>query len=517
MEREDGDASASTAAVASEGWEDDDLESPSPTTATTRTTSEPTKNVATLATTPSQQTRPPSKLHTAAPASINKAAATSLTLDDANEELSQLIISGSVQTEDVKALKFILNEHVSLKEKVEKLKSLLGRSAKAQREAKMDSDASRKRLLQAMREIEGLKVKLEKLQTRPSHLELLMDFETNFDKALLSVGNSQQSGGQETEDGGAGKHTDDDASPHPPKESSSPLDSMLLHELTEAKTRIEKLETLNGALMSRSSQLEHSHAALKKERDDANDATSRLQMQLRMAQLEADQAQRAMMDKVASLEEMQLEIDCLAKVSFQNSKKAQKGEEAATAQKNDKQKIAQLEGQVQALKEWAMASSEAKQLMQERCRILETKLKQQQQQQNILPTKDDPTDGERVLFQSKGSMVIGAGDTGHTVVKLGDHAMTVDARFCILRWKFDLTQEDSTIDFNVMKGRCETSKEQAKAVYLIKDRAITGGAGGETEGAFNHPDAACTMVWSNVKSWFRPKTVKYTLEVVAIK
>ena len=130
----------------------------------------------------------------------------------------------------------------------------------------------------------------------------------------------------------------------------------------------------------------------------------------------------------------------------------------------------------------------------------------------------DGTDGsERVLFKSKGSKVIGAGDTAHTVVKLGEHAMTTDARFCILRWKFDLTQEDLTIDFNICKGVCESTKDQAKAVYLIKDRVITGGAAGETEGAFTHPDAACTILWSNVKSWFRPKTIKYTVEVVAIK
>ena len=126
------------------------------------------------------------------PKSISKS---SSTLDDANEELSQLIISGKISSDDVRCLKSTLKEHVSLKEKVEKLKSLLGRSAKAQREAKLDSEASQKRLVQSLREIERLNQKLDKLQTRPSHMDLLMDFETNFDKALLSVG---QSGGQET-------------------------------------------------------------------------------------------------------------------------------------------------------------------------------------------------------------------------------------------------------------------------------------------------------------------------------
>ena len=84
-------------------------------------------------------------------------------LDDANEELSQLIISGKITSDDVRSLKVSLKEHVSLKEKVEKLKSLLGRSAKAQREAKIDSEAAQKRLVQALREIERLNRKLDKL------------------------------------------------------------------------------------------------------------------------------------------------------------------------------------------------------------------------------------------------------------------------------------------------------------------------------------------------------------------
>jgi myosin heavy subunit len=440
-------------------------------------------------------------------------------LDDANEELSQLIIRGKITSDDVPCLKAILKEHVSLKEKVEKLKSLLGRSAKAQREAKVDAEASQKRLTQAMREIERLHQKLEVLQTRPSHLDLLMDFETNFDKALLSVGQQQQQvGGQETsastaDHGGAKTSSSLDAHRNHYHDN---LDSMLMQELGEAKSRIEKLEALNSAMMSRSTQLEHTTKTLQKERDEARNANSRLQMELRMAQLEAEQAQRAMMDKVASLEEMQMEIDCMTKASLKANVRAAKGEEAANSLKTEKQYIQQLESQVQALKEWAMASSEAKQLMQERCRILETKLKQQQ---GLIKGNSDDHEGnanEKVLFTKKGSKVVGAGDTSHVILSLGEHAMTVDARFVVLRWKFDSSPPDLTIDFNIMKGKCETSSEQARADYLIKDRVITGGAGGETEGAFN-TDASCTILWSNVKSWIRPRTVKYSLEVISLK
>lgn len=296
------------------------------------------------------------------------------------------------------------------------------------------------------------------------------------------------------------------------------LDSMLLQELGEAKSRIEKLESLNSAMMARSTQLEDAAKTLQKERDEGRDLNSRLHMELRMAQLEAGQAQRAMMDKVASLEEMQMEIDLVTKASTKASVRAAKGEEAANTLKTEKEHIHQLESQVQALREWAMASAEAKQLMQERCRILETKLKQIQVEQGRSPAHgDDEGDGsEKFLFKKSGSLVVGAGDTGCTVLTLGEHGPSVDARFVVLRWRFDSSPADLVIEFSIMKGKCETSSTQAKADYLIKDRVITGGAGGETEGAFNIDDA-CTLMWSNVKSWIRPRTVKYTVEVVSLK
>jgi chromosome segregation ATPase len=93
----------------------------------------------------------------------------SYTLEDANKELAQLISSKQIQASDFPALKSVLKEHGSLKEKVDKLKSLLGRSAKVQREAKVDLEATQKRLAQALREIERLNQKLDKLQSRPTH------------------------------------------------------------------------------------------------------------------------------------------------------------------------------------------------------------------------------------------------------------------------------------------------------------------------------------------------------------
>jgi len=207
---------------------------------------------------------------------------------------------------------------------------------------------------------------------------------------------------------------------------------------------------------------------------------------------------------------MQMEIDLVTKASAKANQRAAKGEEIANSLKTDRQRVQELEAQVQALQEWALASAESKRLMQERCTLLENKLKQSHGR----PAEDDM--GEKLLFKKSDSLVIGAGDVGVAVIELGHHAASVDTRFVVLRWKFDFSPSDLTIDFNVLKGKCETSASQTRADYLIKDRVITGGAGGESEGAFN-VDGACTILWSNTKSWVRPRTVKYSVEVISLK
>lgn len=114
------------------------------------------------------------KASTGTTATAAKGAAVKVThsLDDARKELSILINSKKITADDCQAIKATLQEHTTLKEKVDKLKSLLGRSAKAQRETKVDFEASQKRLGQALREIERLNQRLDKLQSRPSHCKL---------------------------------------------------------------------------------------------------------------------------------------------------------------------------------------------------------------------------------------------------------------------------------------------------------------------------------------------------------
>ena len=134
---------------------------------------------ATISSTPSRQTQ--------GPASASKGAESkAFSLEEANEEIALLLQSGKVTQKEVSALQGLMRDHVALGEKVPKLKSLLGRSAKAQREAKMELESTSKKLEAALREIDRLSSKVERLANRPTHMDLLADFETNFDKALLS-------------------------------------------------------------------------------------------------------------------------------------------------------------------------------------------------------------------------------------------------------------------------------------------------------------------------------------------
>lgn len=103
------------------------------------------------------------------PASSTPKSQASHSLEDAKNDLTRLLQTGAVTQSDVGSIASILKDHAALKEKVDKLKSLLGRSAKAQREAKVDLEATQKRLNQSLREIDRLNQKLDKLQSRPTH------------------------------------------------------------------------------------------------------------------------------------------------------------------------------------------------------------------------------------------------------------------------------------------------------------------------------------------------------------
>jgi hypothetical protein len=398
-------------------------------------------------------------------------------LEEANEEVAQLLTSGKVTQKEVSSLQGMMRDHAALKEKVNKLKSLLGRSAKAQREAKMELEGTTKKLENALKEIERLTTKLEKLSNRPTHMDLLADFETNFDKALLSVGvgssNAVQTGGETTS---AAIPTSTLAPSH-----DAVVDGMLLQELAESQSRIERLEQLNTALLHRSSQLEQQSKALQYERNTALAQVDRMSLELRMAQMEAENASRSVQDKIQSLQEMQLEIDLVTKASMDANVRAIRGEEAAKAVQTDREMVKQLQAQVQALQEWALASAEAKRLTQERSKLLEEKLRAYESidkkgsieisSGGVVGSRTSLPSCERVLTTKSSSMVIGAGDVGFVVMELGDCAQQLQSgeRF-ILRWKFDVTPSELGISLHLMKGRCDDVSKRFRADYFVKDR-----------------------------------------------
>lgn len=432
---------------------------------------------------------------------------TASNVDQARKELDGWIKTHKLGAVDAQTLKILLKDHDALKEKIPKLKSLLGRSAKAQREAKVDLDATQKRLDSALREIARLKQKIDKLANRPTHMELLADFETNFDRALLSVGHGQ-TGGEDTAPPTTLLQTPS------AEQESAVVDNLLMQEVAESKKRILKLESLNATLLHQSSLLESEAKESQMERDELKSKVTHLELEKRMAEMEAEHAVKAMQEKAASLEEMQMEIDLVTKASVKANIRASHGEKMIETVKSDKQHVQELEAKVQALQEWATASAETKALAQERVQFLENQLKVQQQKSRGGEQQDSQ---ERILFSTSGSLVIGAGDVGVRVVQLEDDQIRSvgSAGRVVLRWKFDSSPSDMNIDFNVLKGACEKNNAR-NADHLIKDRAVTGGAAGETDDAFATKDKACTLLWSNAKSWIRPRTVKYSVDAVAL-
>ena len=355
-----------------------------------------------------------------------------------------------------------------------------------------------------------------------------------FDKALLSIGTSEQASGQESSSSAAKPSASagvdsasdlfggDIGASAPDSGGANVESSLLLTELSDAKARIDKLESLNAALLARASKLEKTNESFADEREKAAAKMTNLQLELRMAKMEAEHAARSARDRESSLAEMQLEIDLVTKSAMDANVRAAFGEEAAKTVQTDKEYVKELEVKVTALQEWALAAAEAKRVAQERAARLEEKIRdltEVDEDGGLSGGKMGSTNAgsERRLWQQHSSLVVGAGLVGTRVHVLGD-AVLEPNESVVLRWKFDLTPADTDIVFSILKGRWEEVKKSSQlksADAIIRDRTVLGGAAGEATGAFAVKNA-CTLVWSNEKSWVRPKTVKYTVEAFAI-
>jgi len=245
---------------------------------------------------------------------------------------------------------------------------------------------------------------------------------------------------------------------------------------------------------------------------------SNLQLELRMAKMETDNASRSMREKAASLSEMQMEIDLVTRSAMDANARAAEGMEVAESAKTDKAQVDELKAKVAALQEWAVASAGAKEAILEENKMLERKLREYEDQDDDAKSQCSTPGGgtkivERHLWTKSSSVVVGAGTLQSREIELGVNNV-MDFEIVILRWKFDITPGDQDIIFSILKGKVDT-KKMKEADAVIRNRTVVGGGGGEVQGAFAVQNA-CTVVWSNEHSWVRPRAIKYTIEAVAI-
>lgn len=436
------------------------------------------------------------------------------TIQEANDEIANLLLENRITAHDSSKIQSVLRENAVLKEKIAKLKTLLTRSAKVSKETKLDLEQHKRLLDVAKKEVERLNYRIEELASRPTHMDLLADFETNFDRALMNLHTEKispveavrQSVGQATE-----QNKDEEN-----------VYNMLMTELNQAKVRVEHMENMNNALKKRTVQLEKHNETLIQERESVNLKMSNLQLELKMARMETENAVRTMKEKEASLAEMQMELELVTKSALNANARAAEGMEVAESAKTDKVQLEEMKAKVSALQEWAIASSRAKEAILEENKMLERKLKEYECLDNKMePNEQREVDNhngmlktvERRLWSKTSSFVVGAGALETRFIELGDVKL-MDWETVVLRWKFDITPHDQDIHFSIIRGQVDARKHK-DIDFITKDRVVISGGAGEVEGAFSIKNT-CTLVWSNEHSWVRPRSIKYVVEAFAI-
>jgi hypothetical protein len=186
-------------------------------------------------------------------------------LEQANDEIAKLLLTNRITVHESSKLQAILRENASLKEKVNKLKTLLARSAKASKETKQDLEQHRRLLDVAKKEVERLNDRVETLASRPTHMDLLADFETNFDRAMMNLNTDDMSADMKNRNQTSSRQSV--GQPTEQKNDEENLTNMLMAELTQTKARVENLESVNAALKKRSMQFESQNESLIQERE----------------------------------------------------------------------------------------------------------------------------------------------------------------------------------------------------------------------------------------------------------
>lgn len=266
-------------------------------------------------------------------------------------------------------------------------------------------------------------------------MEIIADFESNFDRALQAIhpqyppqlqptrksleqdmvtnyynyNNSADTNinGQNTKQFSSGDRTPDAREEAAPEESESTQAEQLLlqAQLEEAKAQCQKLESLNTTLLNRANRLEKLHEEMANQREEMERNMALLTAELRSTKAELDHTLLQQKEYVAKSAEMQMEIDFLTKSSLQSNQQLVRVLEQqqrthqshgltndALSSQSVKQQQKEMEAKVTALTEWALASAEAKQLAVEHAKHLEHKvhelMEQIEQQQGQLYLED---------------------------------------------------------------------------------------------------------------------------------
>ena len=189
-------------------------------------------------------------------------------IEEANDEIAKLLLDNRISVRESSKLQSILRESAILKEKVAKLKLLLARSAKASKETKQENLEYKRLLDVAKKEVDRLNGRVEAMASRPTHMDLLADFETNFDRALMNL-HSDETPSAEMVRQSVGEATEQN-------NEEENVSNMLMAELNQTKTRVEHLESMNSSLKKRSFQLEKQTGESMKERESGKYEVSKV-------------------------------------------------------------------------------------------------------------------------------------------------------------------------------------------------------------------------------------------------
>jgi len=422
-----------------------------------------------------------------------------------------------------------IGEYNAVLGRVDRLKALLLRSSKASKEAAAELTSVKNQLSAATSLLRELEHRLESVRPAPpdgrrhtADLDLLRDFESELDRALASVaGPSHQTGGEEKKETSSYR-------PLPPP--SPPISTSPTPEEAESAPPNSSPDT--PAMVSRVCLLEEQAATLRRDRDSLSSDLSASRAEARRLRAVV---RRMELDSAAERVEREEEVAAAPPPTPTTAAPAVDEEMVVQAPTKDDGGDAAIITKMGALTEWAEASAEAKRLAVERAVALERRLRSLQAQMTAAGGAEAgrlPAPDEKILFSASdeaqerrlwirsGSLVIGAGEKGRHIAALGKEVAesVLPSEDAVLRWRFDVVPSHADVWFavsvggNAAAGGTGTMRETPE---LLSRRLVTGGAGGDLEGAFSVRDS-CTLVWDNTHAWVLPKTIRFSLEAIAI-